>query len=79
MECGMTVGSGTEWTVLPCLKVPLVGADVCLTVGDDSFPSRLEVAVAVLLAVDFLFGTVLVGFFDVFAATATAALSFERV
>jgi hypothetical protein len=50
-----------------------------LTVGDDSFPSRLEVAVAVLLAVDFLFGTVLVGFFDVFAATATAALSFERV
>ena len=75
----MTVGSGTEWTVLPCLKVPLVGADVCLTVGDDSFPSRLEVAVAVLLAVDFLFGTVLVDFFDVFAATATAALSFERV
>jgi hypothetical protein len=61
------------------LKVPLVGADVCLTVGDDSFPSRLEVAVAVLLAVDFLFGTVLVDFFDVFAATATAALSFERV
>ena len=75
----MTVGSGTEWTALPCLKVPPVVADVCLTVGDDSFPSRLEVAVAVLLAVDFLFGAFLVGFFDVFAASAAAALSFERV
>jgi hypothetical protein len=75
----MTAGSGSEWTALPCLKVPPVVADVCLTVGDDSFPSRLEVAVAVLLAVDFLFGAFLVGFFDVFAASAAAALSFERV
>jgi hypothetical protein len=57
------------------LAVPIF----CEIVEHDSSLSRVEVAVAVLLAVDFLVGTLFVGLFAVFVASAAAALSFERV
>ena len=71
----MKVECEDEWSALSCL---LSSAVACQMADDDSCPSRLDAAVAVLPEVDFLVPVLFVGLFAVFAASA-AALSFERV